>query len=127
MRISDWSSDVCSSDLEMGRKHFGGDLSGRWILTSGLGGMGGAQPLAASLAGAASLSIECQQSRIEKRLENRYLDVAVDKIDDAMLLIEEAVEQKRPLYVGTLGDGAEIMPDLVKRNIRPVNMDGQNS
>src|SRR3546814_3667468 len=59
--------------VEMGRKHFGGDLSGRWILTSGLGGMGGAQPLAASLAGAASLSIECQQSRIEKRLETRYL------------------------------------------------------
>src|SRR3546814_1934496 len=90
----------------MGRKHFGGDLSGRWILTSGLGGMGGAQPLAASLAGAASLSIECQQSRIEKRLETRYLDVAVDTLDDAMLLIEEAVEQKRPLSVGLLGNAA---------------------
>src|SRR3546814_20904833 len=107
MRISDWSSDVCSSDLEMGRKHFGGDLSGRWILTSGLGGMGGAQPLAASLAGDASLSIECQQSRIEKRLEIRYLAVAVDTLDDAMLLIVEAVEQKRPLSFGLLGNRTE--------------------
>src|SRR3546814_20041123 len=81
--------------------------------------MGGAQPLAASLAGAASLSIECQQSRIEKRLETRYLDVAVDTLDDAMLLIEEAVEQKRPLSVGLFGNAAAIRPALVRSNIGP--------
>src|SRR3546814_7545194 len=89
--------------------------------------MGGAQPLAASLAGAASLSIECQQSRIEKRLETRYLDVAVDTLDDAMLLIEEAVEQKRPLSVGLLGNAAEILPELVRRNIRPDIVTDQTS
>src|SRR3546814_11707059 len=105
--------------VKSGRKHIGGCRSGMWILTSGLVGMCCAQPLAASLAGAASLSIECQQSRIEKRLETRYLDVAVDTLDDAMLLIEEAVEQKRPLSVGLLGNAAEILPELVRRNIRP--------
>src|SRR3546814_11197856 len=80
--------------------------------------MGGAQPLAASLAGAASLSIECQQSRIEKRLDTRYLDVAVDTLDDAMLLIEEAVEQKRPLSVGLLGNAADILPVLFRPHLR---------
>src|SRR5437764_5293302 len=72
---------------EMGRQHYAGDLSGKWILTSGLGGMGGAQPLAATMAGASMLAVECQRSRIEKRLETRYLDVAVDDLDEALKLI----------------------------------------
>src|SRR3546814_15151500 len=105
--------------VDVGGNKCGGDLAGRWILTSGLGGMGGAQPFASSLASAASLSIECQPSRIEKRIETRYLDVAVDTLDDAMLLIEEAVEQKRPLSVGLLGNAAEILPEMVSRNMRP--------
>src|SRR3546814_20730061 len=75
----------------------------------------------------ASLSIECQQSRIEKRLETRYLDVAVDTLDDAMLLIEEAVEQKRPLSVGLLGNAAEILPEMVSRNMRPDIVTDQTS
>ncbi|WP_225421345.1 urocanate hydratase [Sphingomonas parva] len=113
--------------VEMGRRHFGGDLSGRWILTAGLGGMGGAQPLAASLAGATSLSIECQRSRIEKRLETRYLDVAVETLDEAMMLIEEAIASKRPTSVGLLGNAAEILPEMVRRGIRPDIVTDQTS
>src|ERR1700738_666706 len=75
---------------EMGRRHFGGDLAGRWVLTAGLGGMGGAQPLAATMAGASILAIECLRSRIEKRLETRYLDVAVDTLDEPLKLIAES-------------------------------------
>src|SRR3546814_2081775 len=89
--------------------------------------MGRAQPLSARRAGAASLSIECQQSRIEKRIETRYLDVAVDTLDDAMLLIAEAVEQKRPLSVGLLGNAAEILPEMVSRNMRPDIVTDQTS
>jgi urocanate hydratase len=113
--------------VEMGRRHFGGSLAGKWILTAGLGGMGGAQPLAASLAGAASLSIECQASRIEKRLETRYLDVAADTLDDAMLLIEEAIGQGKALSVGLLGNAAEILPEMVRRGIRPDIVTDQTS
>src|SRR5689334_4495377 len=80
--------------VEMGRQHFGGDLSGKWILTAGLGGMGGAQPLAATMAGASMLAIECQPSRIEKRLETRYLDVGVSSLDEALALIDKSVKEK---------------------------------
>src|SRR5471032_2868130 len=83
--------------VEMGRQHFGGDLRGRWILTAGLGGMGGAQPLAATMAGASMLAIECQESRIEKRLESRYLDVAAQNLDEALALIDGSVRAKKPL------------------------------
>src|SRR6476660_1750996 len=84
---------------ELGRQHFGGYLSGKWILTAGLGGMGGAQPLAATMAGASMLAIECQPSRIEKRLETRYLDVGVSSLDEALEIIRAASE---PTSVGLL-------------------------
>src|SRR5476651_792530 len=80
--------------VELGRRHYGGDLSGRWILTAGLGGMGGAQPLAATMAGASMLAVECQPSRITKRLETRYLDVEAASLDEALALIAHAVEEK---------------------------------
>src|SRR5476651_3968 len=80
--------------VELGRKHYGGDLAGKWILTAGLGGMGGAQPLAATLAGASMIAVECQPSRITKRLETRYLDVEAASLDEALALIAHAVEEK---------------------------------
>jgi urocanate hydratase len=113
--------------VEMGRQHYGGDLSGRWILTAGLGGMGGAQPLAATMAGASMLAIECQADRIEKRLETGYLDTKTDDLDDALALIEKSVEDRKPLSVGLLGNAAEILPELVKRGIRPDAVTDQTS
>jgi urocanate hydratase len=112
---------------EMGRKHFGGNLAGRWILTAGLGGMGGAQPLAATMAGASMLAIECQPSRIEKRLETKYLDVATDNLDEGLRLIAKSVQDKKPLSVGLAGNAAEILPELVKRGIRPDAVTDQTS
>lgn len=100
---------------EAGRKHYGGDLAGRWILTAGLGGMGGAQPLAATFAGAVSLIVECQQSRIDFRLRTRYLDKQARDIDDALAQIRHHCEKKEPVSIGLLGNAAEIMPELVKR------------
>ena len=112
---------------EMGRRHYGGDLSGRWILTAGLGGMGGAQPLAATMAGASMLAIECQPSRIEKRLETRYLDVATDNLDEALRLIAKSVWDKAPLSVGLVGNAAEVLPELVRRGIKPDAVTDQTS
>jgi urocanate hydratase len=113
--------------VEAARQHFDGDLSGRWLLTAGLGGMGGAQPLAASLAGATSLSIECQQSRIQKRIDTRYLDVAVDNLDDAMELVKKSVAEKAAVSIGLLGNAAEILPEMVRRGIRPDMVTDQTS
>jgi urocanate hydratase len=113
--------------VEMGRQHFGGDLSGKWILTAGLGGMGGAQPLAATMAGASMLAIECQRSRIEKRLETRYLDTATDNLDEALALIANSVKERRPLSVGVTGNASEILPELVKRGITPDAVTDQTS
>ena len=104
---------------EMGRQHYGGDLSGRWILTAGLGGMGGAQPLAATMAGASMLAIECQADRIEKRIETGYLDTKTGDVDEALALIEKSVADRKPLSVGLLGNAAEILPELIDRGIRP--------
>jgi len=112
---------------ELGRQHYGGDLSGRWILTAGLGGMGGAQPLAATFAGASMLAVECQPSRIEKRLETKYLDVATDNLDDALRLIAKSVADKRPLSVGLVGNAAEVLPELVRRGVRPDAVTDQTS
>jgi urocanate hydratase len=109
---------------EMGRQHFGGDLKGRWILTAGLGGMGGAQPLAAVMAGAHCLAIECQQSRIEKRLETRYLDHQAASLDEALEIIRAA---DAPISVGLLGNAAEILPEMVARGIRPDALTDQTS
>jgi urocanate hydratase len=100
---------------EAGRQHFGGDWSGRWILTAGLGGMGGAQPLAASFAGAVSLNIECQQSSIDFRLRTRYVDKQAKDIDDAIALIKYHCERKEAISIALLGNAAEILPELVKR------------
>src|SRR5512142_1079975 len=95
---------------EMGRQHYGGDLKGKWILTAGLGGMGGAQPLAAVMAGAHCIAIEVQESRIEKRLETRYLDRRASSIDEALEIIGTASE---PTSVGLLGNAAEILPEML--------------
>lgn len=110
--------------VEAGRQHYGGDLSGRWILTAGLGGMGGAQPLAATMAGASCLAIECQPSRIEMRLRTRYLDCAANSIDEALEIIRTS---DKPVSVGLLGNAAEILPELVKRGIRPDMVTDQTS
>jgi urocanate hydratase len=113
--------------IEMGRQHFGGDLAGRWILTAGLGGMGGAQPLAATLAGASLLAIECRPERIAKRLETRYLDVEARSIDDALARITEACRARRPLSVGLLGNACEVLPELLRRGVRPDAVTDQTS
>jgi len=104
---------------EAGRQHYGGDLGGRWILTGGLGGMGGAQPLAATMAGASLLAVECRASRIERRIETRYLDRMATDLDEALRLIEESCRARRPLSVGLVGNAAEVFPELVRRCIRP--------
>jgi urocanate hydratase len=101
--------------VEAGRQHCGGDLAGRWILTAGLGGMGGAQPLAASFAGASSLTIECQQSRIDFRLKTRYLDEQAHDLDDALARIARYTAEKRVVSIGLLGNAAELMPELLRR------------
>jgi urocanate hydratase len=113
--------------VEAGRQHFGGNLAGRWILTAGLGGMGGAQPLAATMAGASCLAIECQSSRIEKRLQTRYLDVAAKSLDEALELISRSVRDKKPLSVGLLGNAGEIVPEMVKRGVKPDLVTDQTS
>jgi urocanate hydratase len=105
--------------VEVGRRHYGGSLAGRWILTAGLGGMGGAQPLAATMAGASLLAIECQASRIEMRLQTGYLDMRADTLDEALAAIERSCRERKPLSVGLLGNAAEILPELVRRGVRP--------
>jgi len=109
------------------KKHFGGDLSGRWVLTAGLGGMGGAQPLAATMAGASMLAVECDLSRIKKRLETHYLDKYTDNLDEALRWIEKACQDNLPVSVGLLGNASEIYPELLKRNIRPDLITDQTS
>src|SRR5579863_8212203 len=96
--------------VEVGRRHYNGDLSGKWILTAGLGGMGGAQPLAATMAGASMLVIECDPSRIQRRLDSKYLDVRARDLDDALARITEATRTNRSTSVAVLGNAAEILP-----------------
>ncbi|MBH9577923.1 urocanate hydratase [Inhella proteolytica] len=100
---------------EAGRQHYGGSLAGRWVLTAGLGGMGGAQPLAATFAGACSLNIECQQSRIDFRLKTRYVDEQAKDLDDALARIAKYTAEKKAVSIALLGNAAEILPELVKR------------
>jgi len=100
---------------EAGRQHFGGDMAGRWILTAGLGGMGGAQPLAATFAGAVSLNIECQQSSIDFRLRTRYLDKQARDIDEALALVKEHTDKREAVSIGLLGNAADVLPELVRR------------
>ncbi len=117
--------------VEAGKQHYGNDLSGRWILTAGLGGMGGAQPLAATLAGACSLNIECQQSSIDFRLRTRYVDKQARDIDHALELIKEHTAKKEAVSIALLGNAAEVLPELVKRakagGIRPDLVTDQTS
>ncbi len=113
--------------VEMGRRHYGGSLAGRWILTAGLGGMGGAQPLAATMAGASCLAIECQASRIEMRLRTGYVDVQARDLDDALAIVERSCAAKKPLSVALLGNAAEILPELVRRGVRPDCVTDQTS
>ncbi|HEY1927572.1 MAG TPA: urocanate hydratase [Caulobacteraceae bacterium] len=113
--------------VEMGRQHYGGDLSGRWLLTAGLGGMGGAQPLAAVMAGASCLAIECQESRIEMRLRTGYLDRQAASLDDALEIIERSCRDRAPVSVGLLGNAAEVLPDLFSRGVRPDLLTDQTS
>ena len=113
--------------VEMGRQHYGGSLKGRWILTAGLGGMGSAQPLAASLAGACSLNIECRQSSIDFRLRTRYVDEQAADIDDALARIEKYTQAGEAKSIALLGNAAEILPELVKRGVRPDCVTDQTS
>ena len=113
--------------VEAGRRHYGGDLRGRWILTAGLGGMGGAQPLAASFAGACSLNVECQQSRIDARLRTRYLDEQAETLDDALARIAHYTAQRKAVSIGLLGNAAEVLPALVERGVRPDLLTDQTS
>lgn len=110
--------------VEMGRQHYDGDLSGKWLLTAGLGGMGGAQPLAAVMAGASCLAIECQQSRIDMRLRTGYLDRATTSLDEALEIVTTA---KEPISVGLLGNAAELLPEIHARGIRPDLLTDQTS
>ena len=109
---------------EVGSRHYGGDLKGKWFLTAGLGGMGGAQPLAATMAGASMIAIECQPSRIDMRLRTRYLDTQAATVDAALAMIKRS---PKPISVGVLGNAAEILPDMVKRGIRPDAVTDQTS
>jgi urocanate hydratase len=112
---------------EMGRRHYGGDLGGRWILTAGLGGMGGAQPLAATMAGASMLAIECDRTRIEKRLATKYLDVMANDLDEALRIIDDAKRTKKAISVGLVGNAAEVFPELLRRGVRPDAVTDQTS
>ncbi|CAD5372009.1 Urocanate hydratase [Rubrivivax sp. A210] len=113
--------------VEAGKQHYGGDLAGRWILTAGLGGMGGAQPLAATFAGACSLNIECQQSRIDFRLRSRYVDEQAADLDDALIRIARYTAEGKAVSIALLGNAAEILPELVRRGVRPDLVTDQTS
>ena len=113
--------------VEMGRQHFGGNLQGKWILTAGLGGMGGAQPLAATMAGASMLAIECRPERIAKRLQTRYLDVQAQTLDQALEMLERARRDGRPISIGLLGNACEVLPELLRRGVKPDAVTDQTS
>jgi urocanate hydratase len=113
--------------VEMGRRHYGGDLSGQWILTAGLGGMGGAQPLAAVFAGASCLAIECRPSSIEMRLRTGYVDMQAANLDEALAIMERSTRERKPVSVALLGNAAEILPELVRRGVRPGCVTDQTS
>ena len=113
--------------VEMGRQHYGGSLKGKWLLTAGLGGMGGAQPLAASLAGMSSLNIECRQASIDFRLRTRYVDEQAVDIDDALARISQYTAAGEAKSIALLGNAAEILPELVRRGVRPDCVTDQTS
>jgi len=112
---------------ECARQHFNGTLSGRFLLTSGLGGMGGAQPLAATMNGAAFLGVEVDSSRIQKRIDTGYLDIMTENLDEALKLVLEAKEKKQPISVGLLGNAGEVLPKILEKNIIPDIVTDQTS
>jgi urocanate hydratase len=112
---------------EMGRQHFDGRLAGKWILTAGLGGMGGAQPLAATMAGASMLAIECRPERIAKRLQTRYLDRQASSLEDALEILANAKRTGAAVSVGLLGNACEVLPELLRRGVRPDAVTDQTS
>ena len=113
--------------LSMAKKHFNGSLESRWILTGGLGGMGGAQPLASTMAGACMLAIECDETRIDKRLETGYCDYKATNLDEALKLIKDATDKKEVISVGLLGNAAEIFPEILKGDFLPDAVTDQTS
>ncbi len=113
--------------VEAGRRHFGGSWKGKWILTGGLGGMGGAQPLAATMAGASCIAVECQPSRIDFRLRTGYLDTKADTLDEALAIVEASFAEGRPVSVGLLGNCSEVLPEMRRRGIRPDFVTDQTS
>src|SRR5690554_4992762 len=113
--------------VEAGRQHYDGELKGRWILTAGLGGMGGAQPLAATLAGACSLNIECQQTSLDFRLRTRYLDEQAEDLDDALKRIERYTAEGKAVSIGLCANAADVLPELVKRGVKPDMVTDQTS
>ena len=112
---------------EMGRRHYGGSLRGKWILTAGLGGMGGAQPLAATMAGASLLGVECRPSAIDFRLRTGYLDVVAKDLDEALTIVERSIRGGKPISVGLVGNASEVLPELVRRGVRPDIVTDQTS
>ena len=112
---------------ELLRRHYGGSLAGKWILTAGLGGMGGAQPLAATMAGASLLAIECQPSRIEMRLKTGYLDAQAKDLDEALAMMDRAGRERKPVSIALLGNAAEVLPELVRRGVKPDAVTDQTS
>src|SRR5688572_14305802 len=103
--------------VEVGRRHYDGKLEGKWILTAGLGGMGGAQPLAATMAGASMLAVECDESRIDFRLRTGYVDRKVTTLDEALAIVDEARGDRKALSVGLLGNAADVFPELARRKV----------
>jgi urocanate hydratase len=113
--------------VEMGRRHYGGSLKGKWVLTAGLGGMGGAQPMAATMAGASLLAIECRPSSVEFRLRSGYLDIAAKDLDEALTIIERSIKDGKPVSVGLVGNAADVLPELLRRGVRPDIVTDQTS
>ncbi len=113
--------------VEAGRQHFNGETKGKWVLTGGLGGMGGAQPLAAAMAGYCMIAVECDETRIDFRIETRYLDKKATSIDEALDLLNKALEAGEAISIGLLGNAAEIFPELYKRGVRPDIVTDQTS
>jgi len=113
--------------VELGRRHYAGNLQGKWILTAGLGGMGGAQPLAATMAGASMLCIECQMSRIQKRLDTKYVDAFAPTLDAALQMLANAQATRRPVSIAVLGNAAQLVTELLRRGVLPDAVTDQTS
>ena len=113
--------------VEMGRRHYGGSLAGRWILTAGLGGMGGAQTLAATMAGASCLAVECRPSSVESRLRTGYVDVEAKDLDEALAMLERAKQDGKPVSIALLGNAADVFPAIYARGVRPDCVTDQTS